>query len=207
MSVTTEIWSAMANATGLPFKEVSEIGRRIREQGLFSKHTKVKESQVITDTDLANLTIAVMSGLPAQHTHIAVRRLSDAEVFNGDYKHILQARDFFEEFGDPITVFLGARHTYAEALAALYRLARLRPGIFEEEFRFTSVSIDQKRFSGEITLWAESFQPGPLPRTVLDQMIEYSPAEEFFRGDLQIPARVTAATIAAVARAADRVTP
>jgi hypothetical protein len=207
VSRTHEIWATMASATGLPFKEVSEIGRRIREHGLFSRHTRAKESQVITDTDLANLTIAVMSGLPAQHTHIAVRRLSDAGVFSGDHKHILQARHVFEELGDPITVFLDPQHTYAEALAALYRLARLRPALFEQEWRFTSVTLDQKNFGGEISLWAESFQPGPLPRTVLDQTIGYSPAEGFFHGDLEICAKLPASTILAVARAADRVTP
>lgn len=205
MSITTEIWAMFASETGLPFKEASEIGRRIREQGLFSKHTRAKESQVITDTDLANLIIAGMSGLPPQQAHLAVRRLSDASVFNGDYKHIDQDRAAFEEFGAPLTVFLDPEHTFTEAVAALFGMARKGPSVFEKTFRYTWVSIDQRRFSGEIHLHAEVFKL--LPETVLDTQIEYVPPEEFFQGDLEIHARLTATTISALARAADRVTP
>ena len=205
MSITTEIWARFASETGLPFKEASEIGRRIREQGLFSKHTRAKESQVITDTDLANLIIAGMSGLPPQQSHLAVRRLADASVYNGDYKHIEQGRAAFEEFGAPMTAFLDRVHTFIEAAAALFGMARKGPYVFEETFRHTWVSIDQRRFSGEIYLSAEIFTP--LPKPVVDTLIEYVPSEEFFRGDLQIHARLTASTIASLARAADRVTP
>lgn len=205
MSITTEIWARFASETGLPFKEASEIGRRIREQGLFSKHTRAKESQVITDTDLANLIIAGMSGLPPQQSHLAVRRLADASVYNGDYKHIEQGRAAFEEFGAPMTAFLDREHTFTEAVAALFGMARKGPYVFEETFRHTWVSIDQRRFSGEIYLSAEIFTP--LPKPVVDTLIEYVPSEEFFRGDLQIHARLTASTIASLARAADRVTP
>ena len=205
MSITTEIWSRFASETGLPFKEASEVGRRIREQGLFSKHTRAKESQVITDTDLANLIVAGMSGLPPQQAHLAVRRLSDASVSNGSYKHINQGRAAFEEFGAPLTAFLNPEHTFTEAVAALFGMARKGPSVFERIFPNTWVSIDQRRFSGEIYLHAEVFTP--LPKSVLDTQIEYVSPEEFFQGDLEIHARLTATTIAALARAADRVTP
>lgn len=204
MSLTEELWSTLAHETGLPFKEVSEIGRRIRLNGFFPKFHK-SLAQKVSDIDLANLTIAVMSGLPAQQTHLAVQRLADAEVSGGDFRHIMQDKDGFAEIGEAESVFQTAGHTFAEAVADLFRIARRGPGAFEETFRWTWISVDQRRFGGEIHLSAEVFTP--LPVAVLDTLIEYAPPEEFFRGDLQVHARLTSATIAALARAADRVTP
>ena len=205
VSLTDEITDAIAKATGLPFKEVYEYLRRIRENEQFPKLPRAKELPPISDTALANLLIALLSGLPPQKAHIAVHRLADATVFNGDYKHIDQGRAAFEEFGAPLSVFLNPEHTFTEAVAALFGMARKGPSAFEETFRYTWVSIDQRRFSGEIHLHAEVFTP--LPKSVLDLQIDYSPADEFFDGDLKIHAQVSALTIAALARAADRVTP
>ena len=205
VSLTDEITDAIAKATGLPFKEVYEYLRRIRENDQFPKLPRAKELPTISDIALANLLIALLSGLPPQKAHVAVMRLADASVFNGDHKHIEQRRAAFEELGAPLTAFLDKEHTFTEAVAALFGMARKGPSVFEETFRYTWVSIDQRRFSGEIHLQAEVFKP--LPKAVLDTLIEYVPAEEFFGGDLQIHARLTASTIAALARAADRVTP
>lgn len=205
VSLTDEITDALAKATGLPFKEVYEYLRRIRENDQFPKLPRAKELPTISDAALANLLIALLSGLPPQKAHVAVLRLADASVSYGDHKHIEQSRAGVEKIGAPMTTFLDREHTFTDALAALFGMARKGPTVFEETFRWTWVSIDQRRFSGEIHLQAEVFTP--LPKPVLDTLIEYDPPEEFFRGDLQIHARLTAATIAALARAADRVTP
>jgi len=205
VSLTDEISDAAAKQTGLPFKEVYEYLRRIREQEQFPKLPRAKELPPVSDTALANLLIALLSGLPPQKAHIAVHRLADATLLSGDHKHIEQGRAAFERLGAPLTVFLDPKHTFTQAVAALFGMARKGPAAFEETFRYTSVSIDQRRYSGKINLEVEDFTP--LPKSVLSTLIDYSPAEEFFDGDLQIHAQVSALTIAALARAADRVTP
>jgi len=91
VSLTEELWSTLAHESGLAFKEVSEIGRRIRLNDCFPKfHKSLK--QTVSDIDLANLMIGVMSGLPAQRSHVAIQRLADAEVSSGDFKHIMQSK-------------------------------------------------------------------------------------------------------------------
>ena len=205
VSLTDEITDAIAKATGLPFKEVYEYLRRIRENDQFPKLPRAKELPAISDIALANLLIALLSGLPPQKAHVAVLRLADASVSYGDHKHIEQSRAAFEALGAPLTAFLDREHTFTEALAALIGMARKGPSVFEETFMHTSVSIDQRRFSGEVCFYVDPLMPTGRPD--LDVSIEYTSPEEFFRGDLQIHARLTASTIAALARAADRVTP
>ena len=205
VSLTDEITDALAKATGLPFKEVYEYLRRIRENDQFPKLPRAKDLPTISDAALANLLVALLSGLPPQKAHVAVLRLADASVSYGDHKHIVQSRAELETIGAPLTAFLDQEHTFTDAVAALFGMARKGPAAFEETFRWTWISIDQRRFSGEIHLQTEEFTP--LPKSVLDVLIEYGPPEEFFRGDLQIHARLSASTIAALARAADRVTP
>ena len=203
VSLTEELWSTLAHETGLPFKEVSEIGRRIRLNGCFPKfHRSLPQN--VSDIDLANLMIGVMSGLPAQQSHLAIQRLVDAEVSNGDFKHIIQAKAGFAEIGQTDSTFLKPKHTFTEALADLFRIARQGPLVFEQVFQWTWVSVDKNRFGGEIQLHAEVFKP--LPEAVLDTIIEYCPAEDYFRGDLQFHGRLSAKTIAAMARTADRTT-
>jgi hypothetical protein len=126
-------------------------------------------------------------------------------VSSGDFKHILQGKAGFEEVGEPQAAFLKPKHTFTEAVADLFRIARKGPTVFEETFQWTWVSVDKNRFGGEIHLHAELFKPLPLP--VLDTLIEYVPAEDYFRGNLQFNGRLPASTIAALARAADRDTP
>lgn len=193
----------MAASSGLPFKEVSELGRRIREKGQFTRHTKKKESQVVTNDDLANLTIAVLSGLPPQHAHVAVTRMSASKLSRDDHKHVMQDADKITSQGGPLMQLLEPRHSFQSALAAIFGIARKGPSAFEEEYEFTFVRMDRRRFSGSIYLHSHIFKP--LRETHLNFDVEYEPEQEFFAGDLQSESSLTEKTIAALARTTERV--
>jgi hypothetical protein len=201
VSLTDEITDAIAKATGLPFKEVYEYLRRIRENDQFPKLPRAKELPTISDIALANLLIALLSGLPPQKAHVAVLRLADAEVFYDHFKSLERSKADLERLGTSFAAFLVPQHTFIEGVAALFNVARKGPSVFEETFRDTWISIDQRRFSGEINL--QEVDHGTGRNRAFRFTVDYSPAESFFDGDLKILARVPASTIAALARAAD----
>lgn len=205
MSLAHEVSAAAASATGLSVGHCFNVLRRIREKGLWPVHTRNRAEQTVTDRDLANYTAALLGGLAPQNAHVTVARLAEARLSDADHRNVMQDIQRFASPYPETLRFLEAEHSFLDALAALYAIARSGPAAFEEVFRLTSVSLDQNRLIGTINLHGEEDPMGR--RWAVSIMLDYAPTQEFFRGDLEVRASLPAATIATLARTADRVMP
>lgn len=81
LSRTADIVRVAAEEFGVSEKTVSEIVRRIREEGLFVRETRSRtKSPAASARHVAHLIIALMSGAPSRKAAEAVNRASHAEV-------------------------------------------------------------------------------------------------------------------------------
>lgn len=200
MAKTDDIWATFAAETGLPFNEVKGQGRAVREMGFFPKFNKHDRVQHVPDMALAHLTVAVMLQLPVVATPEGVGLMADAEIDDESRRDLDESAE--ELRGLDLEVLLRRDHTFTEALAALYHLARKEPEMFRLRFEaLSSVEIERRSYEGCINLHTQPVLGTERP---FSSMIIYASALPHRAGSLEVTARLPATVIAAVARVADR---
>lgn len=160
MARTQEIWSTVSHVTGVPFSEVSEIGRRIREAGLFVKETRSPNSPRATPENVANLLIAIMSGASSRKAAEAVERYRSTSRFNR--QHYEFADQEMEDFARKnLPVLLNPAASFVDCVTDLVTAARDVSGIFETELKYTGIEVEQRTFSGIVNLQVSKYNPLP----------------------------------------------
>lgn len=200
MAKTDDIWATFAAETGLPFNEIKGQGRAVREMGLFPKFHRHDKAQHVPDMALAHLTVAVMLRSPVIATPAGIQRIGDAEVDEESRRDLAEAADDLRHIG--LDAMLRPDHTFTEALAAVYGLARRDPERFDLEWTPLSwVMVERRTSAGEIYLHRQPITGG---REFI-MWNHYAPARPHGGGSLEDIGRLRASVIAAVARVADRV--
>lgn len=202
MSRKAEVCSAIAAAFGLPVSEPTEQGRRLGEHNLWPKFAKGKP-QAFLDIHLANQTVASMMRSPSRRAHMDVRALAETELTSDSFAKVKDVRNSVVELAPELAPMLAPQHSFVEAVAALYCLARRSPGFLEQAMFNTSLEIDHLRGDGAIYLEIEDpLRPGNL---IFAETLEYAAPKQAHLGGLSIVSRLPARAIRAVALAADRV--
>ncbi len=200
MAKTDDIWATFAAATGLPFNEVKGLGRAVREMGLFPKFHKHDKEQHVPDMALAHLTVAVMLQLPVAATPHGVAAMADAVVDEESRRDLAELADDLRQLD--LAPLLERDHTFTEAVAQLYRIARAQPYVFNARFEsLTSVEVERRSLEGRINLHTMPVFGADRP---VGEIIVYAPAVPHSGGALEVTARLPASVISAVARVADR---
>lgn len=200
MARTSDIWATFAAETGLAFNEIKGAGRAVREMGLFPKFHRHDRVQHVPDMALAHLTVAVMLRFPVIAIPGGVQRIADAEVDEESRRDLAEAADDLRHMG--LGAMLRPQHSFTEALAAVYGLARRDPDRFEAELAtFSWVQVERRTGAAEISLHRQPiFFDNELTALVL-----YAPARPHGGGSLEDIGRLRASVIAAIARVAHRV--
>jgi hypothetical protein len=213
MSLTQELWSVLASATGIPFSEVAEIGRRIREDGLFVKETKSPRSPRATERDAANLIAACLSGASTRKAAGAVRALRQTAVSRDDAECLrrnAEAEGSLPEFAGKMAVLLKPEHAFVDALEAI--LWKLRQGVehYGACFHDLVLSVERTRLEATVDFSFEIF-PSVVdfstPRKAVEQRMDYAQATHDCDGELRVEAGITVETLKAVARCLNRGVP
>lgn len=201
MSLKTVVCSAVAASLGLPVTGEAERGRHLVEHGLGPRFVKGKP-QAYDNIQLANQTAASMMRSPSRRVHLDVRNLAETELTSASFAKLKAVRAKIAKLAPHLSPMLQPHHSFIEALAALYALARGFPDFLEQCMFNTSIEIDHLRSDGAIYLEIEDpRRPGDL---IFCDTLEYAAPKPMHIGHLSVVSRLPARAIIAVAVAVDK---